>query len=89
MGEIQNKRRICKKCLIRETDQAKFFQNMFTYIANISEDDKTPDALYEERLAACKGCDQLLEGMCRICGCYVEMRAAMKKNYCPAFEPKW
>ena len=44
---------------------------------------KADEALYEERLAVCKECDLLLEGMCRICGCYVELRAAIEKNACP------
>ena len=25
----------------------------------------------------------------KLCGCYVEMRAAVKKNYCPNIERKW
>lgn len=34
--------RICKKCLLREMDEAGFFQNMYDYIARIPADDKTP-----------------------------------------------
>ncbi len=36
--------RICKKCLLREMDEAGFFQNMYDYIARIPADDKAPDA---------------------------------------------
>lgn len=57
------------------------------YIANLDSDIKADEALYEERLAACKECDLLLEGMCRICGCYVELRAVVAKNICP--RKKW
>ena len=32
--------RICKKCLLREMDEAGFFQNMYDYIARIPADDK-------------------------------------------------
>ncbi len=39
--------------------------------------------LYETRLSLCKECDLLLDGMCRACGCFVELRATMKKNSCP------
>lgn len=35
--------RICKKCLLREMDEAGFFQNMYDYIARIPADDKTPE----------------------------------------------
>ena len=66
--------RICKKCLLREMDEAGFFQNMYDYIARIPADDKTPEEEYERRLSICKECEKLLSGMCRMCGCYVEMR---------------
>ncbi|MCI9073703.1 MAG: hypothetical protein HFH80_13060, partial [Lachnospiraceae bacterium] len=63
--------------------QEEYFRNLQEYIANIELELKAPEAIYEERLAVCKDCDLLLEGMCRVCGCYVELRAAMKKNACP------
>ena len=69
--------RICKKCLLREMDEAGFFQNMYDYIARIPADDKTPGEEYEK----------LLSGMCRMCGCYVEMRAAIALRDCPG--KKW
>ncbi|MDY3745248.1 MAG: DUF6171 family protein [Lachnospiraceae bacterium] len=37
----------------------------------------------------CRQCDRLLNGMCRICGCFVEMRAAIKVKSCPDVVPKW
>ncbi|MCI5650419.1 MAG: DUF6171 family protein [Fusicatenibacter sp.] len=81
--------RICKKCLLREIDEAGFFKNMYDYIAHLDEEEKTPDVEYEERLAACKACDRLLSGMCQVCGCYVELRAALKIRHCPDVHPKW
>ena len=50
---------------------------MYDYIARIPADDKTPEEEYERRLSICKECEKLLSGMCRMCGCYVEMRAAI------------
>ena len=52
-------------------------------------DHSTASSVYEARLAHCKTCDDLYQGMCRICGCYVELRAAMKKNRCPQVHPRW
>ncbi|MCI8541936.1 DUF6171 family protein [Acetatifactor aquisgranensis] len=63
------------------------FRSLREYIANLDEDIRAPEPLYEERLAVCKGCELLLEGMCRSCGCYVELRAAVAKNICP--RKKW
>lgn len=83
------KQRYCRKCLLREMDEEEFFQRMDTYIRNLPEEDKVSAEVYEERLAHCKACEHLLNGMCRICGCYVEMRAAMKIRICPDYDPKW
>lgn len=80
--------RLCKKCLTRELiGQEETYRTLREYIENLDSDIKAEDGLYEERLAICKECEMLLTGMCRSCGCYVEMRAAVKNNYCP--RKKW
>jgi len=79
--------RRCKKCLTREMDRDEYFKNLHEYIAGIDEELKAEEAVYEERLSVCKECELLLEGMCRSCGCYVELRAVMEKNKCP--KDKW
>ena len=43
----------------------------------------------EGRLNICKECDLLINGMCKLCGCFVEIRAAVKKNYCPNKNRYW
>ncbi|MCI8615409.1 DUF6171 family protein [Parablautia intestinalis] len=75
--------RICRKCLTRDMDKSAYFENLHSYIANLDEDLKVSEPLYEKRLSLCKQCDLLWDGMCRGCGCFVELRAVMKKNYCP------
>lgn len=76
--------RVCKRCLTRDMmDRAAYFQNMYDYIDNLDEEVKVNQPLYEKRLMVCKDCDLLTDGMCKACGCYVELRAAMKKNACP------
>ena len=79
--EIHQTQKRCYKCLLREMDVEGYFANLHDYIARIEEDIKVPDALYEERLAVCKECDYLQEGMCRACGCFVELRAAITTNH--------
>lgn len=80
--------RFCRRCLTREmAGQEEYFRNLQEYIENLEPDIKAAEALYEERLAVCKECDLLLQGMCRTCGCYVELRAAITKNTCP--NRKW
>lgn len=83
-----NNKRVCKKCLTRDMlGQEEYFKNLQEYIENLDEDIKAEDGLYESRLSICVSCDNLLEGMCRSCGCYVELRAAIIGNTCP--KGKW
>lgn len=63
-------------------DQNAYFQNLHDYIENLDEDIKASKEIYEERLKICKQCDYLAEGMCRACGCFVELRAAINTNVC-------
>lgn len=85
----QEPRRFCRKCLTREMGEKEYFRTLHEYIANLDEDLKVSGAVYEQRLAQCKGCEKLMQGMCRVCGCYVELRAVMKKNRCPLVKPRW
>ena len=68
-------------------DKQEYFKNLQDYIDNLDPETKVSDETYEQRLSVCTQCDLLLEGMCRSCGCYVELRAALIKNYCP--NKKW
>ena len=61
-------KRFCRKCLIRDFSMDEYFKNLYEYIANIDAELKVEDAVYESRLAMCKECDNLVQGMCRICG---------------------
>ena len=81
--------RICRRCLAKDMPDASYFDNMYEYIRQLDPEIKAEDPLYEERLSFCKECDHLLNGMCRICGCFVEMRAANRKNHCPDIHEKW
>ncbi|MBR2527811.1 MAG: hypothetical protein IKE58_05010 [Blautia sp.] len=81
-------RRFCRRCLLREMETDNY-QTLKTYIRNLDEDLKVSDLVYEERLARCRKCQNLISGLCRICGCFVELRAVMKKNSCPMVHPAW
>lgn len=75
--------RICRRCLIADMDKTEYFVNLHNYIDNLSADIKVGAKVYDERLSVCKNCDLLADGMCRACGCFVELRAAVGKNCCP------
>ena len=84
---MEETRKRCYKCLLREMDQNVYFQNLHDYIERLDEDIKADKSLYEKRLSICKSCDYLQDGMCRACGCFVELRAAIAGNVC-SYE-KW
>lgn len=84
--KVENKtegKRTCRKCLLYEMDQGDYFRNLYAYIDRLDPDIKAGEKLYRDRLSICKECELLLDGMCRTCGCFVELRAAVKENICP------
>ena len=83
MEEKREGRKPCLKCLLRELDERAYMEKLHRYIELLDVDVKAPKGLYEDRLAVCKICDYLEEGTCQACGCYVELRAAVRKNRCP------
>ena len=64
-------------------DEEAYMRQLHHYIELLDADVRTAQAIYEKRLKACKACDYLEAGTCLACGCYVELRAAVKKNKCP------
>ena len=81
--------RFCRRCLLDELFEEKEYKHLQEYIEHLDKHIKTEDEEYKKRLDICKECDNLINGMCKICGCFVEMRAAVKKNYCPNIEKQW
>jgi hypothetical protein len=43
--------------------------------------------ILEQRLAVCRGCEQHHKGNCHLCGCFVEAKARLPHEVCPA--GKW
>ena len=78
----------CFRCLLSETDHT-LYETVRAYIDSLSPELRVPDALYRERLAACTSCKNLINGLCGLCGCFVEARAAKTGSRCPAAAPRW
>lgn len=74
--------RICKRCLLNELD-GEYFKSIYQYIENIPREQKAPSKEYARRLALCRECADLQNGMCAQCGCFVEVRAAKARMSCP------
>ncbi|MDR0898618.1 MAG: DUF6171 family protein [Oscillospiraceae bacterium] len=75
---------LCRRCLLRDmAEQAPLAQLIAEYIAALPEEARADEDTYKVRLAVCGQCDDLLEGTCAHCGCYVEARAAKAGKGCP------
>jgi hypothetical protein len=59
------------------------------YISSIDNSIRTEKEEYERRIILCSNCDELLNGVCKLCGCFVKARAAKKSMSCPSSHPKW
>ena len=78
-----NDRVICRKCLLAELGEDEYFDTLREYIANYPKEKSVSPEEYSRRLGICKSCERLANGMCEICGCYVELRALKNDQSCP------
>lgn len=56
---------------------------VYTYISELSQKEKTPKDEFDDRLLICRECEWLQVATCQACGCFVEVRAAVRKQKCP------
>ena len=88
-----NPPKFCRKCFIAEMKRQGIsedtYRAMLERIENMDPELRCTKEVYEERLAACKKCEYLVEAMCALCGCFAESRAAAKSNFCPAEPKRW
>lgn len=89
MDEMQNARGACRRCLFREMSDSAYAKYVQNYLDSMLPEDRAADADYEERLGHCKECTYLQNGACRLCGCFVEIRAASVHRHCPDTPARW
>lgn len=70
----------CKRCLLREMANEDMYHRIQRTIDAIPPKLRCSKGEYDARLELCKECEKLIGGMCRVCGCFVEVRAAKKAN---------
>ena len=59
------------------------------WIDQLPPERRAPEELRQRRLSACRSCHSLADGLCALCGCYVEYRAAQRERACPDVPGKW
>lgn len=77
------------RCLLAEADEKELSENIREYVNGLDSSVKADEKIYKQRLSICKKCEKLQNGVCLKCGCYVEMRAAVKNNRCPSENKYW
>ncbi len=73
----------CIRCLLREYDEEAYISKLLRVIRLMKPQEKAGEEEMARRLEICKECDKLEMGTCLACGCYVELRSALKNGRCP------
>ncbi len=77
------------RCLLFEAGEKDMARTVAEYVASLDDAIRTPEDVYRARLDICQNCPELMNGTCRLCGCYVETRAAKKGQQCPMVPARW
>lgn len=88
MGKIRKP--FCRRCLLEDMpDETALAKSIRELVDLLPEEKRAPAEVTAQRLATCRTCDHLQNGMCVLCGCYVELRAAKRMMKCPCVPKKW
>lgn len=80
----------CRRCLLEDmADEQSLLALIREQITLLPPEARAAADRYQERLTVCRGCPWLQGGMCGLCGCYVELRAAKGRMECPDVPPRW
>ena len=79
----------CRRCLLSELDRDGAYRTVVEYINSLDESVKCDRVEYASRLAVCRACEHLSEGLCELCGCFVEVRAVKRGQNCPDVPARW
>lgn len=78
-----SEQRYCRLCEIKEQISGTISDYADRYMELIREEDRASEEAYATRLEVCLSCEKRSEALCMACGCYIELRAAVKGNQCP------
>ena len=85
-----NERKLCRRCLLEDMpSEAALAATVRELVQMLPEEIRAKPEATARRLAVCRECDHLYGGMCGLCGCYVELRAAKARLGCPDVPGRW
>ena len=88
MQKVENG--LCPRCLLKDIPEGEALAALMRqWLDAIPEERKTDETTYRDRLERCRACPRLSAGLCALCGCYVEYRAAQRQQRCPEVPGKW
>jgi hypothetical protein len=71
-------------------DESSLREYLDNYAATLPAEMRAPEAEYVKRLTLCDECGYRIQFTCTLCGCYVQARAAKKRQKCPIpGAPRW
>ena len=80
---MEESERYCRKCELAKQYGGGLEEYLLRYLAQLTPEELAEDVTYARRLACCGQCTWYSEHMCRACGCYVQLSAAVKGQNCP------
>ena len=87
---MMEKKPFCRRCLLEDMpDEAALARSIRELIDLLPEEKRSSAEVNAQRLSICRECNHLQNGMCVLCGCYVELRAAKRMMKCPCVPKKW
>lgn len=75
--------KICTRCLLKDFSKEQYEAIIVNGLSSLPKEDLTEKSESDRRLDICRKCEKLNQGTCLACGCFVELRAALKKGKCP------
>lgn len=73
----------CTRCLLKDYSKEVYEKLIVEGLKALPAEDLADEEVTSKRLSVCKDCEKINQGTCLACGCYVEIRAALKTGKCP------
>ena len=73
----------CTRCLLKDYSKEVYERLIVEGLKALPAEDIADGEVTAARLSVCQVCEKLNQGTCLACGCYVEIRAALKTGKCP------
>lgn len=78
-----------KHCLLKDLPDTDMFHSIYEYIKSLPKEMRATPDIQQQRLDVCIKCENLINGLCALCGCFVEIRAAKAELHCPQGSDIW